>query len=69
MNLKTKRNGILALLGLGALAFWKYKNSSEEERQALKDKCNGLMGGFCKLGNDLKAKANEALTNAKQKVD
>ena len=33
----TKKNGLLALLGLGALAWWKYKNSSAEEKQAVKE--------------------------------
>lgn len=69
MNSKTKRNGILALLGLGALAFWKYKNASDEDKKALKDKCSGIMGGLCDLGNELKAKATETLGNTKNKAE
>ena len=34
----SKKNGLLALLGLGAIAWWKYKNSTPEEQQAVKDK-------------------------------
>ena len=29
----TKKNGLLALLGLGAIAWGKYKNASPEEKQ------------------------------------
>ncbi|MHA6727783.1 hypothetical protein ACX3PU_06930 [Chryseobacterium sp. A301] len=32
-----KRNGLLALLGLGAFAWWKYKNSTPEDQQKVKD--------------------------------
>ena len=35
--MSNKRNGLLALLGLGALAWWKYKNSTPEEKQAIKE--------------------------------
>jgi lipopolysaccharide biosynthesis glycosyltransferase len=35
-----KKRGLLALLGLagGAFAYWKYKNLSPEEKEALKQK-------------------------------
>ena len=36
--MSTKKNGLLALLGLGALAWWKYKNATPEEKQAVKSK-------------------------------
>lgn len=67
--MSTKRNGLLALLGLGALAWWKYKNSTPEEQQAVKDKINTAKDNFNKWGNDLKNKANEVAQQVQQKVD
>lgn len=64
-----KTNGLLALLGLGALAYWKYKNSSEEDKQAVKDKLNTAKDNFNKWGNDLKTKANEVVTQVQNKVE
>lgn len=57
--MSTKRNGLLALLGLGALAWWKYKNASPEEKQAVKDKVNTAKDNLSKLGSDLKTKASD----------
>jgi hypothetical protein len=48
--MSTKRNGLLALLGLGALAWWKYKNSTPEEQQAVKDKVNSAKRQFQQMG-------------------
>lgn len=48
MEKKNKRNRILALFILGGLAWWKYKKSTPEEKQKLKDsiknpfKCCGM---------------------------
>lgn len=67
--MSTKRNGLLALLGLGALAWWKYKNSTPEEQQAVKDKVNSAKDNFNKWGNDLKNKANDLSQLVQQKVD
>ena len=67
--MSTKRNGLLALLGLGALAWWKYKNSMPEEQQAVKDKVNSAKDNFNKWGNDLKNKANDLSQQVQQKVD
>lgn len=67
--MSTKRNGLLALLGLGALAWWKYKNSTPEEQQAVKDKVNSAKDNFNKWGNDLKNKANDLSQQVQQKVD
>ncbi|SEG40745.1 hypothetical protein SAMN05421847_2242 [Halpernia humi] len=65
----TKGKGLLALLGLGALAFWKYKNSSPEEQQAVKDKINNAKDNLNKWGNDLKSKANEVVDQVKDKAE
>ncbi|CAA7387038.1 YtxH domain-containing protein [Chryseobacterium fistulae] len=64
-----KTNGILALLGLGALAFWKYKKSSPEQQQVVKDKINNAKDNLNKWGSDLKNKANEVASQVQTKVD
>lgn len=65
----TKRNGLLALLGLGALAFWKYKNSTPEQKQVVKDKLNTAKDNFNKFGNDLKSKANDVASQVQNKAN
>jgi uncharacterized membrane-anchored protein YhcB (DUF1043 family) len=67
MGNKTK--GLLALLGIGALAFWKYKNSTPEEQQAVKDKINNAKDNLNKWGNDVKSKANDVASQVQNKVD
>lgn len=64
-----KTNGLLALLGLGALAFWKYKNSTPEQQQAVKDKINTAKDNFNKWGGDLKSKASDLASQAKDKAN
>ena len=64
----SKRNGLLALLGLGAVAFWKYKNSSAEEKQAVKDKVDTAKDNFNQWGNDLKSKASDVASQVQDKV-
>ncbi|MGC4130190.1 MAG: YtxH domain-containing protein [Bergeyella sp.] len=64
-----KGKGLLALLGLGALAFWKYKNSTPEEQQAVKDKINTAKDNLTKFGNDLKDKANEVVSQVQNKAN
>ncbi len=66
--MSTKRNGLLALLGVGALAYWKYRKSSPEEKQAVKDKVNTAKDNFNKWGNDLKDKASDAVSQVQDKV-
>lgn len=65
----TKKNGLLALLGLGALAWWKYKNSSEDEKQAVKDTVNNAKENFNKWGNDMKSKATDVASQVQNKVN
>ena len=65
----TKKNGLLALLGLGALAWWKYKNASPEDQQAVKDKVNNAKDNFNKWGNDLKSKATDVASQVQDKVN
>lgn len=64
-----KAKGLLALLGLGALAYWKYKNSSPEDQQAVKDKINNAKDNLNKWGNDLKDKANNVASQVQDKVE
>lgn len=65
----TKGKGLLALLGLGALAFWKYKTSTPEQQQAVKDKINNAKDNLNKWGNDIKDKANDFAGQVKDKAD
>lgn len=66
--MSTKSNGLLALLGLGAVAFWKYKNSTPEQKQAVKDTLNSAKDNFNKLGTDLKNKAGDVASQVQSKV-
>ncbi len=67
--MSTKRNGLLALLGLGALAWWKYNKSTPEEKQAIKDKLNTAKDNLNKLGNELKSKANDVASQVQNKIN
>ena len=64
-----KTNGLLALLGLGALAWWKYKKSSPEDQQKVKDTINNAKDNLTKFGNDIKNKANQTVDQLKNKAD
>ena len=64
-----KTNGLLALLGLGALAWWKYKKSSPEDKQKVKDTINNAKDNLTKFGNDIKDKANQTVDQLKNKAD
>lgn len=64
-----KTNGLLALLGLGALAWWKYKKASPEDQQKVKDTINTAKDNLTKFGNDLKDKANQTVDQLKNKAD
>ncbi|WP_226063728.1 YtxH domain-containing protein [Kaistella polysaccharea] len=65
----TKKNGVLALLGLGALAWWKYKNASAEDKQMVKDKVNTAKDNFNQWGNDIKTKASDVASQVQDKVN
>lgn len=67
--MSTKSKGLLALLGLGALAYWKYKKSTPEEKQMIKDKINTAKDNLIKLGNDLKGKANDVASQMQKKAE
>ena len=64
-----KTNGLLALLGLGALAYWKYKKSTPEEQQAVKDKINTAKDNLNKWGNEAKNKVSEVASQVQTKVE
>lgn len=64
-----KTNGLLALLGLGALAWWKYKKASPEDQQKVKDTINTAKDNLTKFGNDLKDKAGQTVDQLKSKAD
>ena len=65
----SKTTGLLALLGLGALAYWKYKNSSKEDQQVVKDKINNAKDNLKGWGNDMKSKANDVVDQVKEKAN
>ena len=67
--MSTKKNGLLALLGLGALAWWKYKNATPEQQQAVKDTVNTAKDNFNKWGNDLKDKASDVASQVQDKAN
>jgi len=64
-----KTNGLLALLGLGALAWWKYKKASPEDQQKVKDTINTAKDNLTRFGNDLKDKAGQTVDQLKSKAD
>ncbi len=59
-----KKGGLLALLGLagGAFAYWKYKNLSPEEKEALKQKAR-------KVGKDVKEAADDVEQTISEGLD
>lgn len=65
----SKKGGLIALLGLGALAWWKYKNSSEEEKQMVKDKVNNAKENLNKWGNEIKSKASDVASQVQDKAN
>lgn len=67
--MSNKTNGLLALLGLGALAYWKYKKASPEDQQKVKDTINTAKDNLTKFGNDLKDKVNDTMDQVKSKAD
>lgn len=64
-----KRNGLLALLGIGALAFWKYKKMSPEEQDKIKGQINDAKQKFTEAGQDLKSKVEDKFNQAKSTVE
>lgn len=64
----TQRNGLLTLLGLGALAFWKYKKSSPEDQQKVKDQLNTIKDNVTDFANNLKDKATNVANKASEEI-
>ncbi len=60
---------LLALLGLGALAFWRYKKATPEEKQKVNDLLNNAKDNLTKYGNELKSKAEELKGKAEEKFN
>ncbi len=56
-----KLGRILALVGLGALAYRQYKKMSPEDKKAIDDKIDNAKRNLSNLGADLKSKAQETL--------
>ena len=64
-----KTDGLLALLGVGALAWWKYKKSSTKDKKKVKDTINTAKDNLTKFGNDLKDKASQTAEQLKDKAN
>lgn len=64
--MNNKGKGLLAALGIaagaGALAFWKYKTMTPEEKQNLKNKAN-------ETGSKIKERAGEVQSSISDKYD
>ncbi len=72
---RNNKNGLLALLGIGAgaWAFWKYKTMSPQEKDQLKTKINDAGEKLKKTVNDLEARVGNEYdrikNSAKHKAD
>ena len=49
---------LLALLGVGALAYWRYTKSTPEEKQKVKDTLDNAKKNLSDMGGKLKDQAN-----------
>lgn len=56
-----KLGRMLALAGLGALAYRQYKKMSPEDKKAIDDKIDNAKRNLSNLGTDLKSKAQETI--------
>lgn len=65
------KNGskLLALLGLGALAFWRYKKATPEEKQKVNDLIDTAKENLNKYGSELKSKAEDLKFQAESKFN
>lgn len=65
-----KKRGILALLGLagGAFAYWKYKNLSPEEKEALKTKAKEVGKQAKEAAVDIEETLSEGFSKLKDKA-
>lgn len=64
-----KSRGLLALLGLGAFAFWKYKNMSPDEKDKVKGKINEAKRKFSDATSDLKDSLDNKISQAKAELN
>lgn len=65
------KNGskLLALIGLGALAYWRYKKATPEEKQKVNDLLDTAKSNLDKFGKQVKIKTDELANSAKNKID
>jgi hypothetical protein len=62
-----KNSSKIGLLGLGALAFWRYKKATPEEKQKVNDLLNNAKDNINKFSDELKSKAEE-LKDKRRKI-
>lgn len=63
-----KRNGLLALLGLGAYAFWKYKKMPASEQDKIKQQFDDAKRKITDTGKELKSKAENKINKVSEEV-
>mgnify|MGYP000547080384 CR=1 FL=1 len=61
--------GVLAVLGIGALAYWRYKKITPEEKRKINDKIDKAKENLSKFGSELKSKAENAKEKAEHVLD
>ena len=67
MKKGVKLVGLLA--GLGALAFWRYKKATPEEKQKVHDFIDNAKENINKFGDELKTKAEDLKSQAETKFN
>ena len=66
---KGSTNRLLALLGVGALAYWRYSKSTPEEKQKVKDTLDTAKKNLTDMGGKLKEQANQLKGQVTEKFD
>lgn len=64
-----KSTGLLALLGLGALAYYRYTKMSPEQKEKVKGQVDDAKQKLNKASKDLKGKVDESFAQLKEEVD
>lgn len=64
-----KTNGLLALLGLGAYAYYKYTKMSPEEKGKVKGKIDNVKKNIEGYAEDFKSSVNKKLESAKHSAN
>lgn len=60
---------LLALAGLGALAYWRYKRATPEEKQKINGMIDKAKNNISKFGSEVKSKADNFKNKAEHALD